>query len=91
MTMKKIEHKSIKRISANASFVKLFIEQQDNDEQQSVQSYQSVTKDYWEIYSFDEIIKLSKRFLKLKLLENNNRIKMIASHIKIIRHAECVK
>ena len=39
MIMKENEHKSIERISAYASFIESFFEQQDDDEWKSVQSY----------------------------------------------------
>ncbi len=46
MIMKENEHRSIERVSAYASFIKSFFEQQDNDERKNVQSYQDVTEDY---------------------------------------------
>ncbi len=49
MIMKENEHRSIERISAYASFVESFFKQQDDDEWKSVQSYQDITEDYWEI------------------------------------------
>ncbi len=39
MIMKENEYRSIERVSAYASFVESFFEQQDNDERKSVQSY----------------------------------------------------
>ncbi len=36
MTMKENEHRSIEHVSAYASFVKSFFEQQDDDERKSV-------------------------------------------------------
>ncbi len=49
MIMKENEHRSIERISAYASFVESFFKEQDDDEWKSVQSYQDITEDYWEI------------------------------------------
>ncbi len=91
MTMKENEHRSIERISAYASFVESFFEQQDDDEWKSVQSYQDVTKDYWKIYFLDKVIKLSKELLKFELLKDSNEIKMTANHMKNIKHIRCVK
>jgi len=45
-TMKENEHRSIKRIFAYASFVESFFEQQDDDEQKNVQSYQDITENH---------------------------------------------
>ncbi len=89
--MKENEHRSIERVSTYASFVKSFFEQQDNDEQKSVWSYQNVTKDHWEIYSFDEVIKLSKELLKFKLLKDSNEIKMTTNCMKNTEHIRCMK
>ena len=89
--MKENEHRSIKRVSAYASFVESFFEQQDNDEWKSVQNYQDATRDHWEIYSFDKVIKSSKRLLKFKLLKDSNEIKMTANHMKNTKHTKCVK
>ncbi len=91
MIMKENEHRSIKRVSVYASFVESFFEQQDDDEWKSVQSYQDVTEDHWEIYSFNKVIKLSKELLKFKLLKDSNEIKMIANHMKNTRYTKCVK
>jgi len=44
--MKENEHRSIERVSAYASFVELFFEQQDDDKQKNVQSYQDTTEDH---------------------------------------------
>ena len=46
MIMKENEYRSIERVSAYASFVESFFEQQDNDERKNVQSYQDVTEDH---------------------------------------------
>ena len=46
MIMKINEYRSIERVSAYASFIESFFEQQDNDKRKSVQSYQNTTKDY---------------------------------------------
>ncbi len=89
--MKENEHRSIERVSTYASFVKSFFEQQDNNEQKSVWSYQNVTKDHWEIYSFDKVIKLSKELLKFKLLKDSNEIKMTANCMKNTEHIRCMK
>ena len=91
MTMKENEHRSIERISAYASFVESFFEQQDDDKWKSVQSYQDVTKDYWEIYLLDKVIKSSKELLKFKLLKDSNEIKMTANYMKNTKHTRCVK
>ena len=89
--MKENEHKSIEHVSAYISFVKSFFEQQDDEEWKSMQSYQDITEDHWEIYSFDKVIKLSKELLKFKLLKDNNEIKMTANCIKNTKHTKCVK
>ncbi len=91
MTMKENEHRSIECVSVYASFVESFFEQQDNDEWKNVQSYQNVTEDHWEIYSFDKVIKLSKEFLKFKLLKDSNEIKTTANCMKNTEHIRCVK
>ncbi len=91
MTMKENNHRSIKRVSTYASFVESFFEQQDDDERKNVQSYQDVTENHWEIYSFDKVIKLSKELLKFKLLRNSNEIKTTANHIKNTKYTRCVK
>jgi len=44
--MKENEHRSIKCVSAYASFIESFFEQQDNDERKSVQSYQDATENH---------------------------------------------
>jgi len=44
--MKENEHRSIERVSAYASFVESFFEQQDNDERKNVQSYQDATENH---------------------------------------------
>ncbi len=91
MIMKENEHRSIERVSAYASFIKSFFEQQDNDERKNVQSYQDVTEDYWEIYFLDKVIKLSKELLKFELLKDSNEIKMTMNHMKNTEHTRCVK
>ena len=91
ITMKENEHKSIKCIFAYASFVKLFFEQQDDDKWKNVQSYQDITENHWEIYFLDKVIKLSKEFLKFKLLKDSNKIKMIANYMKNTEYIKCVK
>ncbi len=91
MIMKENEYRSIKRVSVYASFVESFFEQQDNDERKSMQSNQDVTRDYWEIYSFDKVIKSSKELLKFELLRDSNKIKTTANHIKNTKHIKCVK
>ncbi len=67
-TLKKNEYKNIECLFANTFIFEMLFKWQDYDEWQSVQDYQSVTEDHQEIYSFDKIIKLSKRLLKSKLL-----------------------
>ncbi len=89
--MKENEHRNIERVSAYASFVESFFEQQDDDERKSVQSNQDVTRDHWEIYSFDKVIKLSKEFLKFKLLKDSNEIKITANCMKNTKHTKCMK
>ena len=89
--MKINEYRSIERVSAYASFIESFFEQQDNDKRKSVQSYQNTTKDYWEIYFLDKVIKSSKELLKFKLLEDSNEIKMTVNHMKNTEHIKCVK
>ncbi len=89
--MKENEYRSIERVSVYASFVESFFEQQGNDERKSVWSYQDVTRDHWEIYSFDKVIKLSKRLLKFKLLRDSNEIKTAANHMKNTKYTKCVK
>ncbi len=91
MTMKENEHRSIERVSVYASLIEPFFEQQDNDERKNVQSYQDVTEDHWEIYSFDKVIKSSKELLKFKLLRDSNEIKMTANRMKNTEHTRCVK
>jgi len=91
MTMKENKHRSIEWISAYASFVKSFFEQQDDDEQKNVQSNQDVTRDHWEIYFLDKVIKLSKELLKFKLLRDSNEIKTTVNHIKNTEYIKCVK
>jgi len=44
--MKENEHRSIERVFAYVSFVESFFEQQDDDEQKNVQSYQDVIRDH---------------------------------------------
>jgi len=89
--MKKNKHRSIECVSAYASFVELFFEQQDDDERKSVQSYQDVTENHQEIYSLDKVIKLSKELLKFKLLRDSNEIKMTVNHMKNTKHTRCMK
>ncbi len=83
MTLKENKYRSIKCLSANAFIFETLFKQQDYDKWQSVQDYQSATKNLWEIYSFDKVIKLSKRLLKSKLLQSSNEIKMTANHMKM--------
>ncbi len=89
--MKENEHRNIERVFAYASFVKSFFEQQDNDEWKNVQSNQDATKDHWEIYFLDKVIKLSKELLKFKLLRDSNKIKTTANYMKNTEHIRCVK
>ncbi len=91
MIMKENEHRSIERVSAYASFVESFFKQQDDNERKNVQNNQDVTKDHWEIYSFDKVIKLNKELLKFKLLKDSNEIKMIANYMKNTKYIRCVK
>ncbi len=91
MIMKENEYRSIERVSAHASFIESFFEQQDVDERKSVQSYQDATENYWEIYSLDKIIKSSKELLKFKLLRDSNEIKMIMNCMKNTEHTRCMK
>ncbi len=91
MIMKENKHRSIERVSAYTSFVESFFEQQDDDERKNVQSYQDITEDHWEIYSFDKVIKLSKELLKFELLKDSNEIKMTVNCMKNTKHIRCVK
>ncbi len=91
MTMKENEHRSIERVSAYASFVESFFEQQDDDERKNVQSYQDVTEDHWEIYLLDKVIKSSKELLKFELLKDSNEIKTITNCMKNTEHTKCIK
>ena len=88
---KKNEYRSIECLSANTSIFETLSRRQDYDEWQSVQDYQSATKDHQEIYLLDKVIKLSKRLLKSKLLQSSNEIKMTANHMKNARHIRSVK
>jgi len=90
-TLKENEYRSIECLSANTFIFETLFRQQDYDECQSVQDYQSVTKDHREIYSLDKVIKLSKRLLKSKLLRSSNEIKMTANYMKNARHIKSVK
>ena len=90
-TLKENEYRSIECLSANTSIFETLSRWQDYDECQSVQDYQSATEDHWEIYSFDKVIKLSKRLLKSKLLQSSNEIKMTANHMKNTRHIRSMK
>ena len=91
MTVKENEYRSIECLSANTFIFEMLFKQQDYDEWQSVQDYQNVTEDYWKIYSFDKIIKLSKRLLKSKLLWSSNEIKMTVNHMKNTRYIKSMK
>ena len=91
MTLKKNEYRSIECLSANTSISETFSRRQDYDEWQSVQDYQSATENHQEIYFLDKIIKLSKKFLKSKLLRSSNEIKMIANHMKNTKHIRSMK
>ncbi len=91
MIMKENEHKSIECISAYTSFVESFFEQQDDDEQKSVWSYQDATEDHWKIYFHDKVIKLNKELLKFKLLKDSNEIKITVNHMKNTEHTRCVQ
>ncbi len=91
MTMKENKYRSIERVSAYVSFVESFFKQQDNNERKSVWSYQDATRDHWEIYLLDKVIKLSKKLLKFKLLRDSNEIKTTANHMKNTEHTRCVK
>ncbi len=91
MIMKENKHRSIECVSAYVSFIESFFEQQSDDERKSVQSNQDATRDYWEIYSLDKVIKLSKELLKFELLKDSNEIKMTANHIKNTEYTKCVK
>ncbi len=88
---KKNEYRSIKYLSANTFIFETLFKRQDYDEWQSVQNYQSATENHWEIYSFDKIIKLSKRLLKSKLLRSSNEIKTTANHMKNARYIKSMK
>ncbi len=89
--MKENKHRSIERVFTYASFVESFFEQQDDDEWKNMQSYQDVTRNHWEIYSFDKVIKLSKELLKFKLFRDSNEIKMTANCMKNTEYTRCVK
>ncbi len=91
MTLKENEYRSIECLSANTSIFETLFKRQDYDEWQSVQDYQSATEDHWEVYSFDKVIKLSKKVLKSKLLWSSNEIKTTANHMKNARHIRSVK
>ncbi len=91
MTLKENEYRSIECLFANSSIFETLFRQQDYDKCQSVQDYQSVTKDHQEIYSFDKVIKSSKRLLKSKLLWSSNEIKMTANHMKNARYIRSMK
>ncbi len=91
MTLKENEYRSIECLSANTSIFETLFRRQDYDECQSVQDYQSATEDHQEIYSFDKVIKSSKRLLKSKLLQSSNEIKMTVNHMKNARHIRSVK
>jgi len=90
-TLKENEYRSIECLSANTSIFETLSRQQDYDECQSVQNYQSATEDHREIYSFDKVIKLSKKLLKSKLLQSSNEIKTTANHMKNARHIRSMK
>ncbi len=91
MTVKENEYRSIECLSANTFIFEMLFKQQDYDEWQSVQDYQNVTEDHWKIYSFDKIIKLSKRLLKSKLLWSSNEIKMTVNHMKNTTYIKSMK
>ncbi len=91
MTLKENEYRSIECLSANTSIFETLSRWQDYDEWQSVQDYQSATEDHRKIYSFDKVIKLNKRLLKLKLLRSSNEIKTTANHMKNVRYIRSVK
>jgi len=91
ITLKENEYRSIECLSANTSIFEMLFRRQDYDECQSVQDYQSATKDHREIYSLDKVIKLSKRLLKSKLLQSSNEIKTTANHMKNARHIRSMK
>ena len=65
MTMKENEHRSIERVSAYASFVESFFEQQDDDERKSMQSYQDVIENHWEIYFFWQSHQVKQRISEI--------------------------
>ncbi len=90
-TLKENKYRSIKCWSANTFIFESLFRWQDYNKWQSVQDYQNVTEDHWEIYSFDKVIKLSKRLLKSKLFQSSNKIKMIANHMKNARYIRSVK
>ncbi len=91
MTLKENEYRSIECLSANTSIFETLSRWQDYDEWQSVQDYQSATEDHRKIYSFDKVIKLNKRLLKLKLLRSSNAIKTTANYMKNVRYIRSVK
>ncbi len=91
MTLKENEYRDIECLSANTSIFETFFRWQDYDKWQSVQDYQSATKDHQEIYFLDKVIKLSKRLLKSKLLWSSNEIKMTANYMKNVKHIRSVK
>ncbi len=90
-TLKKNEHRSTECLFANIFFVRLLSEQQSWNEWQSDRNHQSTIKDHWEVYSLSKIIKLSKKLLKLKLLQSSNEIKMTANHMKNTRYIKDMK
>ena len=90
-TLKKNEHRSIECLSVNTSFVRSLSEQQSWDKWQSDRNHQSITRNYWEVYSLSKIIKLSKKLLKSELLQSSNEIKMITNHMKNTKHIKDVK
>ncbi len=90
-TLKENEYRSIECLFANTSIFETLSRRQDYDEWQNVQDYQSATEDHREFYFLDKVIKLSKRLLKSKLLQNSNEIKMTANYMKNARHIRSVK
>ncbi len=91
MTLKENKYKSIKCLSANTFIFETLFKWQDYDEWQSVQDYQNATENHQEIYFLDKVIKLSKRFLKSKLLQSSNEIKTTANHMKNTRYIRSMK
>lgn len=63
----------------------------DDNKRQSDRVHSYITDSHKIFYFVSEIIKASKRLLRLKLFKDHNEVKKITKHLKNVKHVRDLK